>query len=257
MTRTLFISDLHLGEDQPDTLAAFEAFIAGPARGAAALYVLGDLFEYWAGDDDLDSAFPARVCEQLHTLSAHGTRIFFIAGNRDFLAGEAFAARAGLTLLADPFLIELDGCRVLLSHGDALCTDDTAYQAFRAQVREPAWQMAFLARPLAERKAIIAGIRKQSVEAKREKAEDIMDVNPSAVEALLRAHGRPLFIHGHTHRPARHLHIVDGEPCERWVLADWDDSARYLEWDGKGLHARRYRPSPDHSTPRQAAPGAA
>lgn len=243
MARTLFISDLHLSEERPETTRAFMAFIAGPAQGAEALYILGDLLEYWAGDDDIEAPLAASVCEALAGLAERGTRVFFMGGNRDFLVGAGFAARARFELLADPSEITLDGQRVLLSHGDALCTDDVAYQAYRRQVRDPQWLQGFLARPLAERKAFIDTLRKQSAMAKQEKSAGIMDVNREAVEALLRTHGHPLLVHGHTHRPARHLHLVDGVESERWVLADWDDSAPYLAWDGGALSAHRYRPA--------------
>lgn len=231
--QALFVSDLHLAEEQPETTAAFLAFLAGPARSVPALYILGDLFEYWAGDDDGDAPLNRRVAEALRGLSASGSAIHFIAGNRDFLLGEAYAARAGMTLLADPCPLRLGAVDVLLSHGDALCTDDLAYQAYRRQVRDPAWQAAFLARPLAERKAFIDSLRSRSEQAKREKEMAIMDVNRSAVEALLRKHAYPTLIHGHTHRPARHEHLVDGRRCERWVLADWHGTAPYLAFDGE------------------------
>lgn len=241
MTRALFISDLHLSDGQPAALAAFEAFVAGPAQGADALYILGDLFEYWPGDDALDTPLARQVCAALHALSEQGCRVHFLPGNRDFLVGTTFATQAGLSLMDDPQPIELDGQRFLLSHGDALCTDDHAYQAFRQQVRNPDWQRAFLAQPLAERTAIIERIRQQSVMAKQEKAAEIMDVNPDAVASLLRAHGLPCFIHGHTHRPARHVHLFADGQTERWVLSDWDDCAHWLEWNGQSLSAHRLR----------------
>lgn len=243
MTRTLFISDLHLSEERPETTRAFMAFVAGPAQGAGELYILGDLLEYWAGDDDVDAPLATSVCAALAGLADQGVDVFFMGGNRDFLVGEGFAARARFTLMADPSEISLGGRRVLLSHGDALCTDDVGYQAYRRQVRDPQWLQGFLSQPLAERKAFIDNLRKRSALAKQEKSAGIMDVNREAVESLLRAHDHPLLIHGHTHRPARHLHVVDGIECERWVLADWDDSARYLEWDGSALSAHRLLPA--------------
>lgn len=234
--QALFIADLHLAEERPETVEAFLAFLAGPARTAPALYILGDLFEYWAGDDD-DAPLSLRVADALHTLAETGTRVHFMAGNRDFLLGPAYAGRAGLILLPDPCVLELDGQRLLLSHGDLLCTDDTAYQAYRRQVRDPAWQAAFLARPLAERKAFIESLRQRSEAGKREKPMAIMDVNRAAVETLLREHGYPILVHGHTHRPARHDLLIDGRPCQRWVLADWHGEARYLAFDGGRLHS--------------------
>jgi len=239
----LFLSDLHLSDEHPETIAAFLGFLAGPARQAASVWILGDLFEYWAGDDDLTAPLNATVCEALRTLSDAGVQVAFIRGNRDVLIGEAFAHAAGLRLLPDPCEILIDGRRLLLSHGDALCTDDLAYQAYRQQVQDADWQRAFLARPLAERKAFIESLRQRSEEAKREKTMAIMDVNPDAVVELLRTHDEPLLIHGHTHRPAQHHHAVDGEDCERWVLPDWHDSARYLEYSNGNLHRREWKPA--------------
>ncbi|AKU12921.1 UDP-2,3-diacylglucosamine hydrolase [Azoarcus sp. CIB] len=235
----LFIADLHLADQCPDNTRAFLALLAGQAREVGALYILGDLFEYWAGDDDRDSPLTREIGEALATLASRGTQIGFVAGNRDFLVGEHFARDAGLIILADPTVVDLDGRRVLLTHGDSLCTDDHAYQAFRQQVRDPQWQRAFLARPLEERKRVIEGLRRHSETAKQEKAVDIMDVNAAAVDALLRAHDYPTLIHGHTHRPARHLHQVDGRACERWVLSDWRGTASWLLWDGTD-----FRPGP-------------
>lgn len=234
----LFISDLHLAEDRPQTTAAFLRFLAGPAAAAGSLFILGDLFDYWAGDDD-DTAFNGWICRALHAVSESGVALYFMAGNRDLLAGDGFARAAGLQILPDPTLVRLGECPVLLSHGDAQCTDDVAYQAYRKQVRDPVWQAGFLAQPLAERRAFIERVRAQSEAAKREKAMTIMDVNPAAIEALLREHGHPTLIHGHTHRPARHEHLVDGRRCERWVLADWHDRATWLEFDGSAFEPRR------------------
>ena len=211
----------------------------GPARQAQALYLLGDLFEYWAGDDDLDDPLNTHVAGLLADLAESGCQVFFMPGNRDFLIGADFAARARLQLLAEPARIELGNEAVLLCHGDSLCTDDLAYQAFRSQVRNPAWQAQFLGQPLAVRKQVIAGVRMKSEEAKSEKAAAIMDVNAEAVIALLREHGVHQLIHGHTHRPADHQVDVDGSPGQRRVLADWRDEngtagGEVLVWaDGK------------------------
>jgi len=240
--RILFISDLHLSEERPETIRAFLAFLGGPARQASALYILGDLFEYWAGDDD-DPPLNGLVADALRALAESGVHVYFIAGNRDFLLGEQFAAQAGLTLLPDPSEIVLDDrATVLVSHGDALCTDDTAYQQYRAQVRDDAWQRRFLARPLVERKAFIEDLRQRSTLAKRDKPIEIMDVNADAVARMLRQYDYPTLIHGHTHRPARHLHLIDGKHCERWVLSDWHDDAPYLIWNGASIEARRFPP---------------
>ncbi|ATE62465.1 UDP-2,3-diacylglucosamine diphosphatase [Thauera sinica] len=234
-----FVSDLHLSDERPDTVDAFLGFLDGPARDAASLFILGDLFEYWAGDDDLDAPFNRHIGAALRAVADHGVQLFFMTGNRDLLAGEGFARATGARLLEDPSLVAFGsgGAPVLLSHGDALCTDDVAYQAYRHQVRDPAWQRGFLSQPLAARKAFIEGLRQKSEMAKREKALDIMDVNADAVAALLRASGYPMLIHGHTHRPARHEHLVDGRTCVRWVLADWHGAASWLRVDGNGVTA--------------------
>ncbi|HEY0664838.1 MAG TPA: UDP-2,3-diacylglucosamine diphosphatase [Gallionella sp.] len=234
MPHTLFISDLHLSADQTHSADAFLRFVATVAPHAEALYVLGDLFEYWAGDDDMDDTFHARIVGALHGLAAGGTRVFLMHGNRDLLMGNALAEAAGATLLADPTLLDLYGTPTLLSHGDQLCTDDVEYQKFRAQVRSAKFREKFLAQPLAERKAYIAQLRQQSVAAKQVKDSAIMDVNDNDVAALLREYRYPRLIHGHTHRPRRHEHRVDGHNCERWVLGDWDGATTALRCDAQG-----------------------
>ena len=217
-TVALFISDLHLTATMPKTAQAFFDLLTQEASRAQQLYLLGDIFEYWAGDDDLGDPFHQQVCAELKAVAARGVHIYWIAGNRDFLVGHAFATAAGLTLLHDPHVAELAGQRLLLLHGDAQCIDDTAYMAFRAQVRNPEWQSAFLSRPLAERKALIAGMREGSREAQKEKSMAIMDVNPAEIERLFDAHDIKLMIHGHTHRPD--IHQTAGGT--RYVLPDWD-----------------------------------
>lgn len=214
----LFVSDLHLTATMPKTAQAFFDFLSSEARRAQQLYLLGDIFEYWAGDDDIAEPFNQRVVDALRAVSDAGTCIFWIAGNRDFLAGDTFAQAAGLTLLADPHITEIAGLPVVLSHGDALCIDDHAYMAFRRQVRDPQWQAAFLARPLAERKTIIEGMREGSREAQRDKPMAIMDVNEGEVARLFSTSGVKTLIHGHTHRPASH----DTAQGVRHVLTDWD-----------------------------------
>ena len=237
MPHTLFISDLHLAASQPRSMAAFRRFIADTAPQAEALYVLGDLFDYWAGDDDLEDACHAEVIAALRGLARCGTKICLLRGNRDVLMGEALANACCATLLDDPALIDLYGTPTLLSHGDALCTHDAEYQRFRAQVHDADFRRQFLARPLAERKAMIAQLRERSIAEKQVKDSAIMDVSEDAVAALLREHGFPRLIHGHTHRPGRHEHIVDGRACERWVLGDWHRQGSALRCDAQGCRS--------------------
>lgn len=240
MSHTLFISDLHLSIDHPHGIAEFQRFIASAAPHADALYILGDLFEYWAGDDDLDDPFHAGVISALHGLARQGVGVFLMHGNRDLLMGDAFARACGATLLPDPTLLDLYGTPTLISHGDTLCTDDVEYQQFRAQVHDAKFQKNFLAQPLAERKAYIEMLRRQSTAAKQKKDAAIMDVNADAVAALLREYRYPRLIHGHTHRPDRHQHNVDGHICERWVLSDWDGKATALRCDAQGCRVLEF-----------------
>lgn len=221
----LFVSDLHLQEAHPRTTQAFYHFLDTYARHAKQLYLLGDLFEYWAGDDDLITPYNQQVTDALRQLSDAGVALFWIAGNRDFLVGSTFAEAAGLTLLSDPYIVTLGGRRMVLSHGDALCTDDVNYMAFRAQVRNPHWQQQFLALPLAQRKAIIAGARDESRKEQQTKSMDIMDVNQQAVAALFAETSTDTLIHGHTHRPALHLYSGPKTTLKRYVLSDWEFDA--------------------------------
>jgi UDP-2,3-diacylglucosamine hydrolase len=238
MPSTLFISDLHLDDTRPGINALFLAFLSGPAARAEALYILGDLFEFWIGDDAIDLPLNRKVADALKALSHRGTRLYFMHGNRDFLVRDGFAVAAGATLLPDPAEVDLYGRRALLMHGDTLCSDDVAYQQFRARVRDPREQAAFLARPFAERDAIVRGVRSHSDAAKAQKSMAIMDVSPRTVEEELRRHGYPTLIHGHTHRPSRHELDVDGHRCERWVLPDWYERGGYLEVTPEGWAAR-------------------
>lgn len=238
-TLALFISDLHLQPSHPRNAEAFHRFLAERAVGSQALYLLGDLFEYWAGDDDLDAPFHQSIIAALRAVSDAGVAVYWIAGNRDFLVGQAFAAAAGLTLLAEPHVVDIGDQRIALVHGDAECTADTSYMAFRAQVRDAAWQQQFLAMPLAQRKAIIAGLREGSREAHGTKSYEIMDVTPAAVTDLFERTGSDTIIHGHTHRPALHQH--DGR--RRFVLPDWDVDAEpprggWISIDSTGLITR-------------------
>jgi len=237
MSHSIFVSDLHLTPERPRANELFFDFASGAATHAAALYLLGDLFEYWVGDDDLEDPFNASIAGALNALSGKGVALYFMHGNRDVLIGRAFAARCGAKLIEDPTLLDLHGARTLLMHGDTLCTDDVEYQKFRAYAHDPGNQRRFLAQPPAERKKQMLGMRAESEKSKQDKAAEIMDVAPAAVEKALRESGYPRLIHGHTHRPARHAHVVDGHACERWVLTDWYGRAGYLRCDREGCKA--------------------
>ncbi|MDH5514158.1 MAG: UDP-2,3-diacylglucosamine diphosphatase [Gammaproteobacteria bacterium] len=227
MSGTLFISDLHLDPARPAITTLFHAFLARQAGNADALYILGDLFEAWVGDDD-DSADNLAVCESLKQCALAGTPVFIMHGNRDFLLGDRFAQNSGATLLDDPTVIDLYGRKTLLMHGDTLCTDDTGYMAFRARVRDPGWQAELLARPLAERQAIALEMRQASREQTGGKPESIMDVNQDAVIDVMRRHGVTQLIHGHTHRPFVHNFDRAGKPARRIVLGDWYEQGSVL-----------------------------
>jgi len=235
MAPTLFISDLHLSKDRPALVEAFHALTRGPARGAAALYVIGDLFDTWVGDDQLRQALPAAVAASFAGLAASGTRIYFQRGNRDFVLGERFARTSGGTLLADEVVHDLYGTPTLIMHGDQLCTDDVDYQRFRAYWRDPVRQRRTLALPYFVRQGLAILFRAMSRRATADKPPVIMDVNADAVAAAMRAHRVSRMIHGHTHRPARHELVVDGRRCERYVLADWYKAASYLRVDVGGV----------------------
>jgi UDP-2,3-diacylglucosamine hydrolase len=225
---TAFISDLHLTPSRPAITRIFLDFLRHDAREADALYILGDLFEYWAGDDDLSDPLNAQVAGALNELAHTGTPVYLMHGNRDFLLLDGFARVARSQLIADPTTVDLYGTSTLLMHGDTLCTDDTRYQAFRARVRRPLWQRVFLLQPLWLRRAEIERARRLSERARQEKPAAIMDVTPAAVQQAFEACACLRMIHGHTHRPARHVHQVDGRICERWVLSDWYEQGQYL-----------------------------
>lgn len=216
----LFISDLHLAAERPRTIARLLQFLREDAPRHRELVVLGDLFEFWIGDDAAAAARP--VIDALSAGTARGQRLLLMHGNRDPLLGRDFAAATGGTLLADPIVVDVAGTPTLLSHGDAWCTRDTAYQRFRAMVRQPQFQRDFLAKPVDERVAFARSLRLQSESDKSTKAMDIMDVTPEAVLAALRAAGVKRIIHGHTHRPAAHVLDLGDALAERWVLPDWD-----------------------------------
>ena len=231
-----FISDLHLSPQSPGATALFLKYLAGPARQAESIFILGDFFEAWVGDDDIGDPFNARLVAALRDASDAGLRLFFLHGNRDFLLGPDFVDACGAQLLPAPYVLSLPSWQFVRSHGDALCTDDVEYQSFRRQVRDPQWQAAFLAKPLPERQAIAAQMRAGSEANKQGKAAYLMDINPRETDDFLRAHGYATFIHGHTHRPATHQHMVDGIHVERWVLADWhEDRGEALVWDDERL----------------------
>ena len=236
MSHTLFISDLHLSACHLNTMAAFLHFTATITPQTDAVYILGDLFEYWAGDDDLHDPFHQRVILALRRLSTQNIRLYLMHGNRDLLMGERLAIACGATLLSDPTLIDLYGIPTLLSHGDTLCTDDIEYQNFRKKVHSSEFQSDFLAKPLSERQAYIEQLRLQSNQQKQNKAAEIMDVNENAVARLLRDHHYPRLIHGHTHRQNRHELLVDGHLCERWVLGDWHTHANALRVNASVAH---------------------
>lgn len=234
---TLFISDLHLDPARPDITNQALAFLEAETRGAEALYVLGDLFEAWVGDDDPEPE-KRRVIAALKTLTDGGLPCYFMHGNRDFLVGKGFAAASGCTLLEDPTLIEVYGTPVMLMHGDTLCTDDHEYQAFRKMVRNPDWQRAMLSRPLAERLAIARQLRETSTASMAGKSMEIMDVNQDAVVSAMRTHGVYTLLHGHTHRPAVHRFEADGHEAVRIVLGDWYTQGSVLSWDADGFVLR-------------------
>jgi UDP-2,3-diacylglucosamine hydrolase len=227
---TLFISDLHLDASRPRITDLFLDFLKHEPRDADGLYILGDFFEVWLGDDDPDPHHD-RVMADVRELSDSGVPVYFMHGNRDFLIGEDFARRTGVKLLSEPTVIELSGTPTLLMHGDTLCTDDVEYQAFRKMVRDPARQRAFLASPLAERRAFAEQARSASKHSTAQKSETIMDVNQQAVETVMRQHAVNRLIHGHTHRPAVHKFQSDGKNKTRFVLGDWYHQGSILRVD--------------------------
>lgn len=242
MSHSLFISDLHLAADEPRSLAAFQHFVEAIAPQAEALYILGDLFEAWAGDDDLVDPFHRTICNALAGLSHHHTRVYLLRGNRDLLIGQELAQACNATLLDDPTALDLYGGATLLTHGDQLCTDDVEYQRYRAMVQDEEFQARFLAQPLEMRKDFIADLRQRSTAEKMTKDSAIMDVNDDAVAALLREFRYPRLIHGHTHIPGRHEHLVDGHRCERWVLADWSEEGSALRVDTASCNMILFHP---------------
>lgn len=230
---TLFISDLHLEGNRPEIGEQFVGFLEGEAQNADALYILGDLFESWVGDDDPNPHY-AEMKTAIRELSDSGVPVYFMHGNRDFMIGERFADEAGVMILPDPLPVELYGRSVLLSHGDALCTDDAEYQQVRQMTRNPEWQAMMRAKPLEERLAFAADARTKSQQRNAMLPEAIMDVNQQAVEATVAAHDVDILLHGHTHRPAIHTFDVDGRERKRIVLGDWYEQGSVLRWDESG-----------------------
>jgi UDP-2,3-diacylglucosamine hydrolase len=237
MPVTRFISDLHLDPERPALTGLFLGFLDEQAANADALYILGDLFEAWIGDDD-DAPLGSAVSGAIRQCAAGGTPVYLMRGNRDFLLGETFARQSGCILLDDPAVIDLYGTRTLLMHGDSLCTDDDAYMQFRAQVRNPEWQAALLERPLEERRVLANEMRAASRQENSGKAEVIMDVNGLAVTEAMKGNSALRLIHGHTHRPAIHNLQVAGRPAQRMVLGDWYEQGSVLECTPQGCTLR-------------------
>jgi UDP-2,3-diacylglucosamine hydrolase len=230
---TLFIADIHLGSEHPEISRRFVEFLQREAAHTEALYILGDLFEVWIGDDGVQAEhLPAM--EALCQLSDDGLPVFVMHGNRDFLLGRDFEQQTGCQLIQEPIVIDLYDTPTLLLHGDTLCTDDVEYQQFRSQVRDPAWQQLFLAADVEQRLETARHYRSESRNRSREKSEAIMDVNQAAVIEAMRTHGVTRMIHGHTHRPAVHQLEIDGQPAERIVLGDWYSQNSSLHCDFKG-----------------------
>ena len=230
---TLFISDLHLEANRPEIADQFLRFLETEALHAERLYILGDLFESWVGDDDPNEHY-GWIKQALRKLTRRDVPVFFMHGNRDFMIGKAFAEETGVTVIEDPSIIEIYGNSVLLSHGDAYCTDDVEYQGMREMSRDPEWQAMMLGKSLEERLLFAAQARATSKASSSSINEDITDVNTDAIDEALRAAGVYIMVHGHTHRPAVHDFVVDGQPARRIVLGDWYDQGSVIRWDENG-----------------------
>lgn len=235
---TLFVSDVHLSARRPEIVDAFEGFLEQPARRADGVYILGDLFDEWLGDDD-DRAPHPRITQALKGLSESGVPVRIMHGNHDFLLGSAFEQASRCPIIGDPSVVEVEGARVLLMHGDILCTRDVDYQEFRKTVRDPEVQREFLELPFDERVERVTAMRGESRKAMRLKPQDIMDVTPEAVVEAMQAHGVRHFIHGHTHRPAVHELELGGESAVRIVLGDWYEQDSVLIWNQEGFRLGR------------------
>ena len=238
MKPALVLSDLHLSATRPAAVDAFHAFARGPAKQASAVYLLGDLFDWWLGDDQLSDPLAASVAASIRSIADHGVPVFFARGNRDFLLGARFEQATGARLLPEQHVVALAGKPTLLLHGDELCTGDIEYQRYRARIRTANAARRLLAFPYFVRRAIAWYLRRKSRDANALKPESIMDVSDDAVADAFRRHAVTRMVHGHTHRPARHAHTVDGMTCERVVLADWHDRGHYLEIDEIGMRER-------------------
>lgn len=244
MSYVLFISDLHLDEARPEHLTALKHLLERHAGKCEALYVLGDLFETWIGDDD-NSEFNLAAIAAFHAFSQAGSQLYFMHGNRDFLLGDTFAKATGGALLAEGTVVDLYGVPTLLMHGDSLCTKDEKYMAFRAQVRNPEWQQMMLAKPLQERRMIAQMMRMQSQQSNANKASNIMDVTPEEVVNAMQESGVKQLIHGHTHRPAVHDVALEAEVGQRWVLGDWgDDGWQIIVKPGTPFSLERFSLTP-------------
>ena len=230
-----FISDLHLSDKHPELTQAFFKFLEESKEACTHLFILGDLFEIWIGDDD-DLPIHIEIKQALKAFTTNGPKTFFIHGNRDFLVGEAFAKETGITLLPDPYTLEINNQKVILSHGDFLCTDDKDYIDFRNQVRNQDWQNNFLKKTLDERKKIAATLRADSKEATSKKSNEITDVNNQSVEDFINEHQPDLFIHGHTHRP----NIHDVGSSKRVVLGDWGEYGWLLTINGQEFNLEKF-----------------
>ena len=230
MAKHLFISDLHLAPERPDIIQLFIQFLNNQAAQAQSLYILGDLVEYWLGDDDKAEGLKT-VFDTMQQLAKTGLKIYVMHGNRDFLMGEKFAQRCGCELIHEPYIAHLNNTPILLLHGDILCTDDLRYQELRKMLRNPAWQTDFLSKPVEEREQMAQALRKQSQEETQLKNTDIMDVNAQAVESAFIDNKVTLMIHGHTHRPAIHKLEINNKPATRIVLGDWYSQGSVLEFN--------------------------
>jgi len=231
-----FISDIHLSEDNPHLTNAFKAFLDESKESCTHLFILGDLFEIWIGDDD-DNSFNQEIKKELLNFTTNGPKTFFMHGNRDFLIDQSFAYETGIEILSDPHTVNINGLETILSHGDFLCTDDVDYIDFRNMVRSDEWKHDFLSKDLNERNAIANSLRDDSKNATSEKSQEITDINPETLSTFLAENSPDIFIHGHTHRPAIH----NEDSSIRIVLGDWDECGWYLTIDEKDYNLEKFK----------------